>query len=132
MVTWQLKQFERRNGIACTLLTIVPEPEFELDEGRTSAVFRILQESLANVARHAQATEVEIALSQDESGFSMQIKDNGKGLHPDDRRKSNSFGLLGIKERIHALGGELVIASSQGNGMVLSISIPVGKNAMKA
>ncbi|MDP3844307.1 MAG: histidine kinase, partial [Oxalobacteraceae bacterium] len=73
----------------------------------------------------AQATEVEIALSQDESGFSMQIKDNGKGLHPDDRRKSNSFGLLGIKERIHALGGELAIASSQGNGTVLSISIPV-------
>lgn len=129
-VAWQLRQFERRNGIACALVTIVPEPEFDLDDARISAVFRILQESLANVARHAQATEVEIALSQNQHGFSMQIKDNGKGLHPDDRRKSNSFGLLGIKERIHALGGELVIASSQGNGTVLSISIPVGEKIL--
>lgn len=124
-VEWQLMQFERSSGIACKLTTIVPEPEFELGETMTSAVFRIMQESLTNVARHAQATEVEIVLSQDERGFSMTVKDNGKGLQPGDRMKANSFGLLGIKERIHSLGGELIIANSPGKGTALSISIPV-------
>ncbi|NMM38353.1 MAG: PAS domain S-box protein [Glaciimonas sp.] len=124
-VEWQLKQFERSSGIACKLTTIVPEPEFKLDETMISAVFRILQESLTNVARHAQATEVEIVLSQDERSFSMKVKDNGQGLQPGDRMKANSFGLMGIEERIHSLGGELIIASSPGKGTALSISIPV-------
>jgi len=124
-VMWQLKRFERRNGIACSLVTVVPEPEFGLDDGQTLAIFRIFQESLANIVRHAQATEVEITLSRNESGFTMQVKDNGKGLQPEDRRKANSFGLMGIKERIDLLGGEFVIASSPGNGTVLSISIPL-------
>jgi PAS domain S-box-containing protein len=124
-VEWQLKQFERRNGIVCKLATNAPETEFGLDEARTAAVFRILQESLANVARHAEATEVEIALSQDAHGFSMKVTDNGKGLQPGDRRKENSFGLMGIRERIHSLGGELEIASTPSQGTVLSISIPM-------
>ncbi|MEO8407789.1 MAG: PAS domain S-box protein, partial [Oxalobacteraceae bacterium] len=131
-VKWQLKQFERRNAIACILATIEPEPEFGLDDGQTLAVFRIFQESLANIARHARATEVEIALNRDESGFTMQVKDNGKGLQPGDRRKANSFGLIGIKERIHSLGGKLVIASNPGNGTVLSISIPLDGNTAEA
>ncbi|NMM27423.1 MAG: PAS domain S-box protein [Glaciimonas sp.] len=124
-VEWQLKQFERRTRIACKLVTVAHEAALGLDADQTLAVFRILQESLANVVRHANATEVEIALSQDERGFLMQVKDNGKGLQPGDRRKANSFGLMGIKERIHALGGELIIASSLGNGTALSISIPM-------
>ncbi|NMM38554.1 MAG: PAS domain S-box protein [Glaciimonas sp.] len=124
-VEWQLKQFERRTRIACKLVTVAHDAAVGLNADQTLAVFRILQESLANVVRHANATEVEIALSQDERGFLMQVKDNGKGLQPDDRRKANSFGLMGIKERIHALGGELIIASSPGNGTALSISIPV-------
>lgn len=127
-VMWQLKRFERRNGIACSLVAVVPDPEFGLDDSQTLAIFRIFQESLANIVRHAQATEVEIALSRNESGFTMQVKDNGKGLQPEDRRKANSFGLMGIKERIDLLGGEFVIASSPGNGTVLSISIPLKSN----
>ncbi|MEO8599329.1 MAG: PAS domain S-box protein [bacterium] len=124
-VEWQVKQFERRNGIACKLVTIAQKIEFGLNTAQTAAIFRILQESLANIARHSQATKVGITLSQDEDGFLMEVKDNGKGLQPGDRRKANSFGLMGIRERIHALGGELVIASNPGNGTVLSISLPV-------
>ncbi len=126
-VEWQLKQFERNNGIACKLTIIAAEAEFGLDEGRTLAVFRILQESLTNVARHAQATEVDIALGQDEHGFSMTVKDNGKGLQPGDKKKANSFGLMGMKERIEALGGELNVTSSPDNGTALSIFIPIDK-----
>lgn len=122
-VEWQLKQFERMSGIACRLAAPEAEAEFELDEHRTVAVFRILQESLSNVVRHAQATKVEVTLCRDECGFSMKVKDNGKGLELGDRRKVNSFGLVGIKERTHALGGKLTIESSTSNGTVLSIFI---------
>lgn len=123
-VEWQIKQFERRNGIACKLVTIAQKIEFGLNAAQTAAIFRILQESLANIARHSHATKVDITLRQDEECFLMEVKDNGKGLQPGDRRKANSFGLMGIRKRIHALGGELIISSTPGNGTVLSISIP--------
>lgn len=123
---WQLKQFERMSGIVCVLTAIKTEIDFGLDECKTLAVFRILQESLSNVARHAQATEVKITLSKDEHGFLMVIKDNGKGLQSCDKNKENSFGLMGVKERAHALGSELTITSSPGNGTALSIFIPAG------
>jgi PAS domain S-box-containing protein len=128
-VEWQLKQFERVSGIACKLST--GKAEFGLDEHQTSAIFRIFQESLANVARHANATEVEIMLGTNEGGFSMKIRDNGKGLLPGDRSKANSFGLIGIQERVHALGGKVTITSSPDNGTALSIFIGMdeSKNA---
>lgn len=127
-VEWQLKQFERTSGIASSLVASPPHVNFGLDERRTLAVFRIMQESLTNVARHARATEVEITLNQHDSGFSMEVKDNGKGLQSDDRRKKNSFGLMGIKERVDSLGGELIITSGPGKGTVLSIFIPQGED----
>lgn len=125
-VAWQIQQFERMTGIACRLTTLAPETEFGLDEGQTLAVFRILQESLSNVARHAQASDVRIALATGPGGFSMMVSDNGKGLQPGDRSKGNSFGLMGIRERALFLGGELSITSSPGSGTVLRITIPLG------
>jgi len=126
-VQWQIKQFERMSGIACVLSTGAPEGEFGLDEIQTLAVFRILQESLTNVARHAMASQVEISLRQDERGFSMEVKDNGVGLQPGDTQKANSFGLIGMKERVHALGGEFFISTTPDNGTTLSILIAQGK-----
>jgi PAS domain S-box-containing protein len=122
--TWHLQQFERMSGITCKLASAAPQAESGLNESQTLAVFRILQESLANVARHAQASEVRIALTDYPHGFSMTVSDNGKGLQPGDRSKGNSFGLMGIRERAHSLGGALSISSSPGSGTVLSISIP--------
>ena len=122
-VEWQLMQFQRISGIACTL---APERAFDLDEGRTLAVFRVLQEALTNIARHAEASAVQIVLSQDADGFAMTVQDNGKGLHPDDRNKANCFGLMGIRERIHSLGGQLRMVGSPGNGTRLSIVLAPG------
>lgn len=124
-VEWQLKQFERMTGIVCTLATRSPDTEFCLDESQTVAVFRILQESLTNIARHAHATQVEIRLTQDQHGFSMTVADNGQGFEPGDGWKNNSFGLMGMRERTQSLGGELAISSSPGTGTALSISIPL-------
>ena len=126
-VEWQLRQFERSSGIVCRLLTTEEAAGCELDQVRIAAVFRIFQESLTNVARHAGANEVQVALVQDGHGFSMSVADNGRGLLDEEGRKGNSFGLMGIRERIDALGGELVMTSSPGHGTVLSIRLPLDK-----
>lgn len=131
-VEWQLKQFERSSGVVCTLAPIMTGVEFGLNDAKISAIFRILQESLANVARHAKATSVKVAISADQRGFSMTVIDNGQGLQPGDRQKANSFGLRGIKERIDSLGGELIITSSPGQGVVLSIFIAVENSGATA
>lgn len=122
-VEWQLTEFERSHGIACKL--VVNESEFELglDDERTVVAFRILQEALANTARHAQATEIEVELGINDRMLSMTVKDNGKGFQPIERRKANAFGLIGIKERIKSLGGNFIIDSR--NGTAISISIPL-------
>jgi signal transduction histidine kinase len=120
-VEWQLKQFMRSSGIECNLVA-TNETELGLDDKSTTAVFRIFQEALSNVVRHAQATKVEVTLHRYERGFSMLIKDNGKGIGPGEREKANSFGLMGIKERAHALDAEFTIDSTE-NGTTLSIFI---------
>jgi signal transduction histidine kinase len=122
-VEWQLQQFERMSGIACELEAPDP-PDFNLNEARTLAVFRILQESLSNVLRHAEASEVRVALACDARGFTMRIRDNGKGMAPGSGRKADSFGLIGIKERSYALGGELTLESGPGRGTLLRLFIP--------
>ena len=129
-VEWQLKQFMRTSDIDCKLVaTEGGTLEFDLDEKKSAAVFRIFQESLTNVARHAQATKVEVTLRRDEHGFLMTIKDNGKGLEPGDRSKPNSFGLRGIEERAHALEAEFAIESTE-NGTALSIFITMKENSV--
>lgn len=124
-IEWQLKGFARTSGVACELSISETALGYALGEEQTLTIFRILQEALSNIARHSHATRVAVALSRNERTFSMTVKDNGVGFYPHDRRKENAFGIAGIKERMSALGGELSIDSSDGNGTVLSIFIPV-------
>lgn len=124
-IEWQVNEFERRTGIACSLTMDDEKSAFDLDDNRATALFRILQESLTNVARHAQATMVQIDLHRQDDLFFMRIADNGIGLFPGCRRKPNSFGLLGIGERISTLGGEFAVESDTGQGTVLTVTIPV-------
>jgi PAS domain S-box-containing protein len=122
-IEWQVKDFQRRSGIACELS--MDEKDLELDDNRATALFRILQESLTNVIRHAQASRVRIDLHKIGNIIFMKVADDGIGIYPDCRRKANSFGLVGIEERISALGGELMIDSDRDKGTALTISIPL-------
>jgi signal transduction histidine kinase len=124
-IEWQVAEFERRTGIACELSMDEHRSDSELDDNRATALFRILQESLSNVARHAQATLVNIELRKEGRRFVMRIADNGVGMYPGCRRKPNSFGLLGIGERISTLGGEFTVEGAPGQGTVLTITIPI-------
>lgn len=123
--SWQIQKFERQTGIHCVLETIQEDVDSGLTEEITAAAFRILQESLTNIARHSHASKVEIELSRRDNEFIMRISDNGVGFYQNDRRKGNAFGLLGIRERILFFGGKLIIDSNQNTGTTLFISIPV-------
>jgi signal transduction histidine kinase len=125
-IEWQVKEFERRSGIACELLGDHDHSDEGLDENIATGVFRILQESLTNVSRHANATQVKIKLQRDKDRLFLQVLDNGVGIPLGCRRKANSFGLLGIQERVSQMDGELVIGNvEQEGGTVLTISIPL-------
>lgn len=124
-IEWQVGQFEHRTGISCELLMEDSDAACELDDQRATALFRVLQESLTNVARHAKASLVTIMLRREGDSVAMKIADNGVGIYPGCRRKPNSFGLLGIGERISSLGGSFTVDSVPGEGTVLTVSVPV-------
>lgn len=126
-IEWQVKEFQRRTGIACELE--MSDKELEIDDNRATALFRILQESLNNVFRHARATRAQIRLNRDGETLLMRVADNGVGIFPGCRRKANSFGLVGIKERVSTLGGLLSIETGQDAGTSITVSIPLQEDA---
>jgi PAS domain S-box-containing protein len=125
-VEWQVGEFRRRSAIACDLF--MDASDFTLSDARATTLFRILQESLTNVIRHANATHVRIELYEDGDNLVMKIADNGIGIYPGDRNKTDSFGLVGIEERVLALEGEFRIDSVPDSGAVLMILIPMDKS----
>ncbi|WP_232429404.1 sensor histidine kinase [Noviherbaspirillum autotrophicum] len=122
-IEWQVRQFEQRNAIPCQLC--IDDDGLQMDDEHATAVFRILQESLTNIGRHARATIVRITLRIDGGMLKMSIEDNGVGMYPGDRRKSRRFGLIGIQERASMLGGELTIESTPGQGTLLRLTVPL-------
>ncbi len=121
---WLIRQMESRGAIRYRLTLDSEAPDLGLDQRQTSAIFRVLQESLSNIVRHAQASEVEVALAQDADAIVLRISDNGIGMQPGDHGKRAAFGLKSIRERVHALGGELRIDSQAGSGTALAIHLP--------
>jgi len=117
----QLAQFSRLSGIQCTLAA--DSDVFKLASGQRfqTMLYRLLQESLSNIARHAQATEVEIALLRQPSCLSLTVRDNGVGMP--ERTPASSLGSIG--QRVAAAGGRLHIASGPGQGTALSMSFPL-------
>lgn len=119
---WQLKEFERQSGIGYDL--IGNEEELDVSEPLATTLFRILQEALANVQHHANATRVRIDLHKNRDSLIMIVSDNGRSI-PDQRPTSDDrFGLLGIRERIAMLGGNVIFKGL--GGTVLTISLPLG------
>jgi hypothetical protein len=114
------KQFSQRTGIPCRL--DMNREEFELPDRLATAVFRIVQEALTNVARHAQASEVSVLIEQDDDGLHLTVDDNGRGISATSGKKT--FGLLGMRERVTMLGGTLDIDSRPDHGTHITVSLP--------
>lgn len=127
---WLVQEFTQRTGIPCEL--DVRSPDLELKDPQATAIFRILQESLTNVARHAKAQRVEVALGRADGAVTLNVRDNGRGFNLGDPRRPNSFGLMGLRERVFLLGGEVRIDSQPGRGTVLHVQIPLEQKAQAA
>ena len=122
---WLVEEFIARTRIPCTLR--VYDGNVSLDEKRATEIFRIVQESLTNISRHADATEVEVMLERDSEQYLLSVRDNGVGFDPA-VRKDKSFGLIGIRERALMLGGEVNIASAPEQGTVITVRFPTEYN----
>jgi len=121
-IEWEAAEFEKRIGL-----------QFELNTQRADAVspevatvvFRIFQEILTNIARHANATRVRISLFCDDQEVALVVSDNGRGICPEEQSRSPSFGILGMRERALAVGGAVKIQGIPGKGTTVSLSIPL-------
>jgi PAS domain S-box-containing protein len=122
-VEWQAQEFERRTGVRCQVASTLPPAR--LDRDLSTALFRILQESLTNVARHAAARRVQVELRQEGGRIVLEVRDDGQGSPPASASGRRSLGVLGMKERARRLGGTLTFASEPGRGTVVQASIPL-------
>jgi len=119
---WQISEFNRRSDARCDL--VMNEDEFDFDPFREKAIFRIMQESLTNIMRHANADKVSVILAKNEDGILFSIKDNGVGIKNYNEKTQTSFGILSMKERAHSLGGILSISSKLNKGTNINLFIP--------
>ena len=125
-VDWQIAEFQRRTGITCELIS--DGRELHVSDRCATTLFRILQESLTNVSRHARATAVRVELALEAESIAMTVSDNGIGLSKAVGQKPGSFGLVGIEERVRILGGKCVITSRPNAGTSVHVSIPTADN----
>jgi PAS domain S-box-containing protein len=123
---WAAEDFQARTGTKCGVS--LPEEDIALDQERATALFRIFQETLTNIARHAAATEVNGRLSNQDGVLLLEVRDNGKGVNQEQLCAPTSLGILGMRERALLLGGDLTITGAPGQGTVVSARIPVGED----
>jgi len=121
-VEWQVQEFQARTGIRCKLRLLTREV---VASNVSTALFRILQETLTNVARHAKATRVEVVQQKQGDRLVLQIRDNGRGFDQTDPSLSKSLGLLGMQERAAILGGRVNISSAPRKGTTVTASVPL-------
>ena len=115
--------FVERYNIPCTLLA--DEAELRLDDKASTAIFRIVQEALTNIARHAEANSVTMNLFRSNGELLVTIRDDGRGIRPEDMEKAESLGLIGMRERVWAMNGEISVSSDEPPGTRIDIVVPL-------
>jgi signal transduction histidine kinase len=129
-VEWQARQFQERTGIVvecdCALEHI------DLSHQQLIAVFRIFQEGLTNILRHAQATKVSIQIVEEKGELILTIKDNGRGITDEEKSGKRTLGLLGMRERAHLIGGKVDISGVERVGTLLTVKIPLPAKLARA
>src|SRR5256885_8876344 len=123
-IEWEAREFAARTGIDCRLQ--LPDGQPGLDASRGTAVFRILQEALTNVARHAAATQVLVRLSFTPKALELTVQDNARGIRDGALHDPRSLGLLGMRERAGNFSGNVTIAGSPATGSTLTVTMPRG------
>ena len=126
-IEWMAKDFQNRTGIGCKVA--IQGVDKIPDNVRATAIFRIVQEALTNVMRHAAASQVNVSLKKKDHTLVVEVRDNGIGIIEGRIIDSKSFGLIGIRERVQLLGGEAVICGKPGEGTMVRVTLPTGNGA---
>lgn len=121
-IRWQVREFRKQTGIFCSLE--LPDEEIDWDADRATAMFRVVQESLTNVARHARAKHVTVRVRRHESHILVEVVDDGRGITEEQLANSRSFGLLGMRERARMFGGTLRILRGDETGTIVTVRMP--------
>lgn len=121
-IEWQAREFEKQIGIPCEFAST---KEIDLPADQATALFRIFQEALTNIGKHANAGKVTVRLAVANRSVNLQITDNGCGIVATDRLKPKSFGIRGMVERASALGGQLSVSGASGGGTEVSLTMPL-------
>jgi signal transduction histidine kinase len=124
-IEWQAEEFQTHTGIRCKI-TVDPE-DIILDKDHSTAIFRIFQETLTNIARHAKATKVKVSLKEKAGRLELRVKDNGRGITEEQASDPKSFGLIGIRERAYSFGGKVAIKGLEDKGTTVTVRIPLLK-----
>jgi signal transduction histidine kinase len=120
---WQSSEFEKRTGIKCYFTSNNTLPD--IDKKNATGIFRIYQEMLTNVARHAEATEVDAAITSDAGAIRLTIADNGKGMNLEEMKLKKTLGITGMKERAAMMKGTLTVQPRAEGGTMVILSVPV-------
>ena len=120
-IRWQVVEFEKRTGIQCSME--LPETTIDWEQERSIAAFRIVQESLTNVARHADAKNVQVKIGTAGDNIVLEIADDGRGITDKQASDGRSFGLLGMRERARMFGGTLRITNREGGGTIVMVRL---------
>ena len=123
---WEARQFEDRTGIRVHYHS-TPD-DVHLNPEQSTAAFRIFQEALTNIIRHAQATRVDITVAEEAGAFVLTISDDGRGIREEEKSAQSSIGLLGMRERAHLLGADIDIKGVAGEGTTVSLRLPIAES----
>lgn len=126
-IEWQARGFQDRTGIRVGISSVLKD--VEIDRERSTAIFRIFQEALTNISRHAGATRVSIALKQHKSRIVLIVEDNGRGITPSEVQNPGSLGILGIRERARLFGGRVTVTGRSGKGTRVTAVMPLNGNS---
>ena len=120
---WLVQNFSNRTGVECVL--DATEEDLDLQDPHATAVFRVIQESLTNIAKHAEATKVTVRVRREHDDMHITVEDNGRGFTMGGPRKAGSYGLVGLRERALLLDGEVTLHSEPGGGTRVDMRLPL-------
>lgn len=122
-IEWQTEEFEKLTSIKCSL--VLPKDDFNLNQNKSTAIFRIFQEALTNIARHSEADKVSISMLTDQSNLNLEVVDNGIGISVEQIKDFKSLGIHGMEERAMIFGGQVTFDSISGKGTKVKVEIPI-------
>jgi signal transduction histidine kinase len=124
-IEWQAEEFQKRTGMQCSV-TVEPE-DIAVDPDLSTTLFRIFQEALTNIVRHAEATRADASLRERDGEIVLSVQDNGRGIAESQISDVKSLGIIGMRERLRAWKGTLEIKGIRGKGTTVLVSVPLGR-----